>query len=868
MSPAQKNALQNRPTVQAPAPSSGAQRPTALNEADIAKALGLFQSGDAKKAIMAIWRAQCAIQPGLNPKKPGPKGQAHSYRFLAQRLFINGDFQNAHLAISRASALDKNNAETHALLGFILPRLNDTGGAAQAARKAISLDTHVLSGHEALVRVLLEMGRHKDALNAAQTGVDSNPGHGVALSLLAQTLRHVGQDDAALKTYEQALRLSPHANPAIFCAMADIHHNAERFDEALTWYEKALSIHPQLTLAWAGRINTLQSQNRFDDARALYKKATDTVPNYQKSHFDFLQPLRDTPLGADATDARQVVLVNSIVSFPSPPLGPALIKANVEKNSDFRVTCMDLNTDWFTSIIDSQRDHTAAFHFKDSETLVKAAELFNHGGDAFFDDAQHEPLAETMARYSSLMADPYNEQCEDCYTHNGATPWYISILARRILAKNPAVVGLSVMFTHQFWSAALLARAIKTMRPQVKLTFGGGFFNEMNLGQFVARPYVDFVLLHDGEQTFLDLLNALNSDEPKLEDISGLAYINEQTDELIVNPQFGRVDYSALPYADFSDIDMKSHYTPEPVIPLISSRGCYWRRCTFCDHFASYAGTYKTQSIVRCVDEIEHHVKTSGARHFTFVDEMLSAKRFEKISEEILERGLDVRYYALAKPTADFTQDTLDIMYKSGCRCIYWGQESGSERVLALMDKGNTVESSSNTLKRATKAGIRNHLFMIVGFPSETFDELWESVSFIYEHKDHIDKILASAYVMKKGTPICEVPEQFGIKKIYADSSLCNSKILNYETAVGLPSNVTGPMADYLQLNLFDPIGGRNTYFGTPRNHIIIMYGKDDLAPLKPSALPSPEEVKATLRAITPSSAFIPEVTMDPIWDV
>ena len=207
-------------------------------------------------------------------------------------------------------------------------------------------------------------------------------------------------------------------------------------------------------------------------------------------------------------------------------------------------------------------------------------------------------------------------------------------------------------------------------------------------------------------------------------------------------------------------------------------------------------------------------------------------------------------------------------MYKTGCRSIYWGMESGSERLLAMMDKGNTVESSSNTLNRANKAGIRNHLFIIVGFPSETRAELEETVAFLYQHADTVDKVLASGYVLKKGTPIHDQLDRFGIKKIYTERSLCNSKILRYDSAKGLDSTLIHPMADYLQAKVFDLISPRGPYFGTPRNHIIIVYGNDDLAPLENhKEHPSLEEISAALDAITPTSTFLPTLNMAPIWN-
>jgi len=860
-------------TVQAPIRARPQQ--TRLDVTELAQALAYYRDGNSKKASLSCWRviAPTLSQGGKIKKKPGKDEQAYIYFVLAQAFFTERDYESAKGAVSRSIALVKNNVQAHVLLARALERLDEMDASLDAARKAIFMAPGVLAGYEALAQTLLETGFAQDALTVSDDAIAAMPNAAPAHAFKARILRHLCRDDDALASYARVQELTPSIPAEIACAMGHIHHDRGAMDEALEYYTQALASRPQMLDAWHGRINTLYTAGRREEAVTMYKQAIQTVPGYQRKYFDFLHPLFTEPLpGHDALRAmppiaNQVAMVSAIATFPSPPLGPALIKANVEQNSDFQVKCIDLNPIWYAAVVDSQRNNTAAFHYEDSDQCVAAADLFNTGGDDFFNDDVHNPLAETFSRYQSLISDAYNAQCQYIYETNGPMPWYVDQFARYILSKPPAVVALSVMFTQQFWFASLLARAIKKIKPDTITVFGGGFFNEVNLQGFVTRAFVDHVVLHEGELGFLELLRAIKADEG-FPMVTGRVHFDTETGQTHVGQSLEKLNHEDLPFADFSDFDLNSYYTPAPVIPLISSRGCYWRRCTFCDHFASYAGSYKTQSISRCVAEIEHHVKTIGARHFTFVDEMISAKRFKKIGEEILERKLDVRYFALAKPTPDFTQDILDFMYKSGCRSIYWGMESGSERLLALMDKGNTVESSSNTLRRAHKANIRNHLFIIVGFPSETREELDQTVAFLYEHADAVDKILASGYVLKKGTPIHDQIKTFGIKKIYSERSLCNSKILRYDSAKGLDSTLIPPMADYLQTQVFDHLSPRGPYFGTPRNHIIIVYGNDDLpALITDKDRPTLDTIAQHLDAITPTSEFLPTLNMTPIWN-
>src|SRR5258706_15564012 len=105
---------------------------------------------------------------------------------------------------------------------------------------------------------------------------------------------------------------------------------------------------------------------------------------------------------------------------------------------------------------------------------------------------------------------------------------------------------------------------------------------------------------------------------------------------------------------------------------------------------------YAKASIGRVVDEIEHHARR-GHRYFHFVDEMIAAKRFQEVSEEILRRQLEVYFYAYLRPGVDYSQEALGTMYRAGCRYVVWGLESANPRVLALVNKGTTVDSIRTT---------------------------------------------------------------------------------------------------------------------------------------------------------------------------
>ncbi|EKV26159.1 hypothetical protein C882_2927 [Caenispirillum salinarum AK4] len=537
-----------------------------------------------------------------------------------------------------------------------------------------------------------------------------------------------------------------------------------------------------------------------------------------------------------------------------------------EKGEGFEASCADTNAWRFDGLYRALRDDALYPSFEDREAFVAAGTVFREGGAEFDDPTTYDRHLQPFIKYFSLFYDNGLNRVRRAEGAGAPTPWWVIRDAEALVATRPGVVGISITYTDQLPYAVLLARTIRRLDRSIRIVFGGGFFKAVNLDGFLAEDYVDYLVLHAGEACFLALVEALRSGADPLPEIPGLAFHDPATGRAKVSSDGFPVDYNTQPFADFADFDPPQYFVPEPVYPVLSSRGCYWRRCTFCNHFASYAGTYKTQAIDRVVREMAHQQEARGARLFTFVDEMISAKRFKKISEEILAQGLDLHYYALAKPTADFTPEILQLMHKAGCRAVYWGLESGSERILALMDKGNTVESSETTLRLASEAGIRNHIFLIVGFPTETRDDLDDTVDFMLRNSAYIDQILCGHFVLEPGTPIHDRPTEFGIRKVYYKRSLANGELVGFEPDGWLDQQTAGRYAEVLRDHVFDLFSPRGRYFGTPRDHIIACYASQPTGtPRFDKDLPGTGAVRAMLNA--PDS--VPKVKtfdLQPVW--
>lgn len=538
---------------------------------------------------------------------------------------------------------------------------------------------------------------------------------------------------------------------------------------------------------------------------------------------DSTAPDSDTPLRA--------TLVFCPFTLPTtPPLGIASLKAHAEAHGPFRVDCVDLNLAWHREW---------AFDAGD-EKRAAAARFLMEGGPGFFSQSRYNEAAGPLLGDLLGTHKAHKNRFNDLHGRQRLVPEVPAAWIDRILKSRPRVVGFSVIFDDQLFLSLFTAYAIKRRAPETRVVFGGGGMASFHREVLALYDCVDYCILNEGEEAFLALLRAVEAGEG-IEEVPRLA--RRGPEGVVFNAAFRSVDLKTQTPPDYGDLDLGGYFNPEPVVPILTSRGCYWKRCAFCTHHDIYAGAYRETPAERVVDEIEAHVR-AGRRYFNFIDEMIPAKRFRKIGAEILRRGLDIDYYALAKPTAHFTEETLEMMAASGCRYLLWGLESGNQRILDLIDKGTRVEEISRVFKAAHRLGIGNHPFVIIGFPSETEEDLNDTLRFLYVHREEVGLILKGEFILNKGTPIHERPEKFGITGL-ADAGRDK---LSYEVASGIGDADKDRVSAHYTRTFFSRFPRFSLTFAAFRDHALLIYAHPDRVILDgpareipdPAAIPSP----------------------------
>jgi anaerobic magnesium-protoporphyrin IX monomethyl ester cyclase len=452
----------------------------------------------------------------------------------------------------------------------------------------------------------------------------------------------------------------------------------------------------------------------------------------------------------------------------APPLGVAYLKGYVQRTlPDWSVTVLDLNVRAHAEVFEGLRrgPMLPASFFPEGRAgeleLVRASETFRgEHDDEFYGDA--ERVVHYSRLWSRALRGVLHQPTRDQRAFEGraAMPVEIERHADRLLAEAPDAIGISICYNEQYWSGLCLALALRKRAPELPLLLGGTMFKEGIAREWAPREWpVDYVVSGAGELPLVEIL-AGRADAGA---VPGVTVVEGA--ELRTTPPFYDTDFEAVGAPDFSDFEPRAYYAPRPVFPMQTTRGCYWKRCTFCNHYRTVGGSYQLRSMSGLIAEMSRHV-AAGVRHFTFVDDIISPARFNAMSKAILEAGLSVRYYAMSRPMKHFTREILQRMYDAGCRFVLWGVESGSQRVLDAMEKGTVVAEVERCLELSAEVGIKNHVFVICGFPTETREEFGETLDFLRRARPSIHCVHKTMFGLERGTPVFDHPERFQIERM------------------------------------------------------------------------------------------------------
>jgi anaerobic magnesium-protoporphyrin IX monomethyl ester cyclase len=303
--------------------------------------------------------------------------------------------------------------------------------------------------------------------------------------------------------------------------------------------------------------------------------------------------------------------------------------------------------------------------------------------------------------------------------------------------ENPDILGLSVLIT-SYWEALNLARQAKEENPNLLITLGN-YHATFNAERILKKyPFVDVVVRGEGEHIVTELAACVEK-ERNFEEIAGLSFRNKG--HIVSTPDaplIGNIDSLPIPDRDLVEAEYASEIFGIKVATrkfssMISSRGCPFR-CAFCGCRKFARGVWRPRSVENIMKELRL-LYSKGYRQFLFVDDnfTLNLRRVQKLCREIRKERMDIEWFCDSR-VDNCRYEVFRDMVKAGCRLLYFGVESGNQRILNYYNKGITPDQTRKAVAWARKAGVDVIVgSFIVGAPDETREEVENTLKFAYE---------------------------------------------------------------------------------------------------------------------------------------
>jgi anaerobic magnesium-protoporphyrin IX monomethyl ester cyclase len=295
---------------------------------------------------------------------------------------------------------------------------------------------------------------------------------------------------------------------------------------------------------------------------------------------------------------------------------------------------------------------------------------------------------------------------------------------RETLAEQkPDVIGFSILHGNR-WGGLEIAHEAKELDSNVKIVFGGigaTFLWEHLLKHF---PQIDFVILGEGEYSFLNLVKELEKPQGKdFDRIPGIAFRKRGEPAKTAD---------GVPIRNLDELPIPAKYFSYQHVS--SSRGCVWN-CTFCGSPQFWGKGIRFRSPPHFVEELEMLYR-KGVTFFYVSDDTftIDKKRVIEICKRIMERRLRITWYAISRVNY-VDGEMLAWMRKAGCIQISYGVESGSEKIRKRLNKRIKTAEIKRAFALTAKYGILPRAYFIYGSPGETWETVRETIDLMMEIK-------------------------------------------------------------------------------------------------------------------------------------
>ena len=400
------------------------------------------------------------------------------------------------------------------------------------------------------------------------------------------------------------------------------------------------------------------------------------------------------------------------------------------------------------------------------------ADAIRDGVDTHFAFARY---GESLATSQPTM-DPLLDEL--AAGRDRVTARVLTELTHELLAEHqPDVVGMTLPFPGNVLGGLRMAEVIRAAAPRTRIVWGGGFVNTelRRLSDPRLFDYVDAVAYDDGERPLEHLLRAWAGDtkplvRTRVRENGQVVLHDEAKVPDVAMKDTGTPTYDGLPLSRYLAVidtlnPMHRLWSDTRWNKLTVAHGCYWRKCSFCDISLHYIQHYDPLAASLLVDRIERLIAETGTRGFHFVDEAAPPAALKALAEELIARKVQIAWWGNVRFEKSFTREVCKLLAQSGCIAVSGGLEVASNRLLALMQKGVTVEQVARVTKAFGDAGVRVHAYLMYGFPTQTVQETVDALEYVRQLfvEGCLDSAFWHRFAATVHAPVAKNPAAFGI---------------------------------------------------------------------------------------------------------
>jgi radical SAM superfamily enzyme YgiQ (UPF0313 family) len=318
---------------------------------------------------------------------------------------------------------------------------------------------------------------------------------------------------------------------------------------------------------------------------------------------------------------------------------------------------------------------------------------------------------------SPLLQAGYDVKLVD----NLVSPDYETTILRE--TADALCLGISVLTGPHIGAAIRVSRAVKKLRPEIPIVFGG-WHASLATEQTLREPFVDAIVKGQGELTLLELVERIAAGQD-WHGVRGLSF-KDADGRVVHEPE--------RPVANVNDLPQPAYHLADPGIyaavsgirqlAYTSSVGCPYQ-CNYCTDQVFYKRRFNAYRVERVVDELAELVPRYNIEHVPLFDSnfLVDRKRAVAIARGIVESGTKFQWDF--QTSTDFlalmSEDDVRLLAESGVHHIGFGTESASQDVLVMMNKRfQHVDQMVETARKTNLAGIHVVFNIILGYPGET----------------------------------------------------------------------------------------------------------------------------------------------------